>query len=393
VGGAAASLFQSQGFANFFQEFRKEKRHVVAPRGIMEGSLCRGASSHFLLAEDIMNSKPVSKPRVLSVLVVFVGLLGLGAGNLLHPAAGQTGPPGGVGLPTGQSEKAGKQARSEKSPERKTKDPFTVVVDVDLKDLSLQDAIADLSGRLSINVVIDRNDLKEKQIPLDVPVKLRLRKVPIKTALKHLLRQGDLGYTVEDDILIIASAETARGRMVRKIYPVADLAGEEGVPVALVQIGGPMGQMPGGALGALGGGMGLQGGFGALGGGMGLQGGFGALGGGLGALGGGIGALGGGFGALGGGRVLQGGLGGGQQWLHIGDHQLIQVITKTVAPNTWSEAGGPGSIAYLPAAGCLVVSHCSEIQDQIRSLIEELQAAKKRQAEELALKNPEIGGD
>jgi hypothetical protein len=359
----------------------------------MEGSLGRGAASQYFLAEDVMNRLPVSKTRVISVLMVLVGLLGIGAGNLLHPAAGQTGPVGGVGLPTGQSEKADKRGEPEKGPQRKAKDPFAVVVDLDLKDVSLQNAIADLSGRLSINVVIDRNDLKEKQISLDVSVNLRLRKVPFKTALKHLLRQGDLGYTFEDDILIIASAETARGRLVRKIYPVADLAGAEGTPGALVQIGGPVGQMPGGALGALGGGIGLQGGFGALGGGIGLQGGFGALGGGLGALGGGFGALGGGLGALGGGMGFQGGFGGGLRWVSVGDHQLIQVITKTVAPNTWSEAGGSGSIAYLPAAGCLVVSQCSEIQDQIRSLIEELQAAKKRLAEEQALINPEAGAE
>jgi hypothetical protein len=335
-----------------------------------------------LLAEDAMKSLLLSKPKVVSALALFVGLLGIGVGNLLFPAAaGQTGLAGVGGLPAGQGEKAGKKARPEQGAGRKAKDQFGAVIDLELKNVALQDAIEDLSGRLPINMIVDRNDLKEKQIPLDMPINLRLRKVPFKTALKHLLRQADLGYTIEDDVLIIASAETARGKMVRKVYPVADLVGDgQGDLVPQGQPGGGIGVGPGGAgLGALGGKAGAApggGGFGAMG-----QFGGGGLGGGMGALGGALGQFGGGMGMMGGGMGFQGGMGGGQQWLHLGEHQLIQVITRTVGPTTWAEMGGPGSIAYLPRGGSLVVSQCSEIQDQIQTLIEELRAAKKQQEE------------
>jgi hypothetical protein len=257
------------------------------------------------------------------------------------------------------------------------------VLDVSLKDVALREALDYLTETAPMNVIVDHDALKG--VALDRPVNLRLKKVPYRTALKHVLRQAGLGYTIEDDILIITTAEVAKGTMVRKVYPVADLVGDgQGELIPMVQLPGGMGGAPGGAgLGALGGGMGALGALGGQAGAPGV-GGMGALGGGLGQFGGGA------LGVFGGGMGFQGGMAVGQQWFHLGEHQLVQVITKTVGPTTWVEQGGPGSIAYLPRGGSLVVSQSSEIQDQIQTLIEELRAAKKKQEEE-GMMNREAG--
>jgi hypothetical protein len=48
---------------------------------------------------------------------------------------------------------------------------------------------------------------------------------------------------------------------------------------------------------------------------------------------------------------------------------LIATIIESVAPTTWDEVGGPGSIKYLPVAKCLVISQTEEIHYQIRNLL------------------------
>jgi hypothetical protein len=50
-----------------------------------------------------------------------------------------------------------------------------------------------------------------------------------------------------------------------------------------------------------------------------------------------------------------------------------------------------GSIGYLAKGGCLVVSQCSEIQDEIQALLEELRAAKKQQEEKGILPGQDAG--
>ncbi len=48
---------------------------------------------------------------------------------------------------------------------------------------------------------------------------------------------------------------------------------------------------------------------------------------------------------------------------------LIAMITGSVAPTTWDEVGGPGSIKYLAVAKCLVIGQTEEIHEQICDLL------------------------
>ncbi len=56
---------------------------------------------------------------------------------------------------------------------------------------------------------------------------------------------------------------------------------------------------------------------------------------------------------------------------------LIDAITTNVAPTTWSEVGGPGSLSPVKAARSLVVSQTQDVQDQVLQLLRSLRAARK----------------
>ena len=56
---------------------------------------------------------------------------------------------------------------------------------------------------------------------------------------------------------------------------------------------------------------------------------------------------------------------------------LVNVITSTVAPATWSSVGGPGSIRRGAIAGEIQISQTSQIHVRIAKLIGELKAANR----------------
>jgi hypothetical protein len=59
---------------------------------------------------------------------------------------------------------------------------------------------------------------------------------------------------------------------------------------------------------------------------------------------------------------------------------LIDEVTAAVAPTTWDEVGGPGSIHELAAAGALVVSQTREAQAQVALLLTALRKARDGQS-------------
>jgi hypothetical protein len=52
--------------------------------------------------------------------------------------------------------------------------------------------------------------------------------------------------------------------------------------------------------------------------------------------------------------------------------RLIRLITNTIAPTSWADVGGPGTIDYFPRSMALVVSQTRDVQDQIAELLASL---------------------
>jgi general secretion pathway protein D len=51
---------------------------------------------------------------------------------------------------------------------------------------------------------------------------------------------------------------------------------------------------------------------------------------------------------------------------------LIELITQTIAPDTWADAGGAGAIEPFPTNLSLVISQTQDVHDQIADLLEQL---------------------
>ncbi len=138
----------------------------------------------------------------------------------------------------------------------------------------LADVVAYLKDLHQIPIVIDRRALDDAGIGSDTPITQEsLRGISLKSALRIMLRDFDLTYIIDDEVLQITTKEEAESRLVTKVYPVADLV----LPIENIQgmgMGG-LGMMGGGMGGGMGG-MGMGGGMG----GMGMGGGMGGMGGG-----------------------------------------------------------------------------------------------------------------
>jgi tetratricopeptide (TPR) repeat protein len=143
-----------------------------------------------------------------------------------------------------------------------------------------------------IQIHVDPIGLEDASATMQSPVTINLEGVPLKRALKIMLDQLDLTYTVQDGVLFISWKAAEDLPTDRRVYPVADLAL---IPMSLMTGFPPLG---GGGMGGMGGGMGgMGGGMGGMGGG-----GMGGMGGGMGGMGGGgMGGMGGGMGGMGGG--------------------------------------------------------------------------------------------
>ncbi|HID78778.1 MAG TPA: hypothetical protein EYP56_22635 [Planctomycetaceae bacterium] len=56
----------------------------------------------------------------------------------------------------------------------------------------------------------------------------------------------------------------------------------------------------------------------------------------------------------------------------ISPEELVMVVEKTICPDTWQSAGGPGAIETLP--GCLVVTQTQEVHERVADLFQQLSA-------------------
>jgi tetratricopeptide (TPR) repeat protein len=110
-----------------------------------------------------------------------------------------------------------------------------------------------------IEIQADTRALEEASVALDTPITMSLHGVSLRSALKRLLKNLDLTYTIQDEVLLITTTEKAESAdyLETKVYPVADLV----IPVQ--SGGGNMGGM--GGMGGMGNSMG--GGMNGMGGG------------------------------------------------------------------------------------------------------------------------------
>jgi general secretion pathway protein D len=247
---------------------------------------------------------------------------------------------------------------------------LTMPVSLKFKQAALSEVLGYLEKVSQVNMYIDVQGLKAEGVTVDEPVTIDLaRDIQLKSALALLLQPLHLNYVIKDEVLKITSEDQRHGQVFTHSYPVADLVipipnfspdGRQGINAALkegyerIGYGGagaaafgssPMGAMAGGpwsgttnpSVQA----QVLPVGSGQVRSGAPQKNGYGG----------------------------PGGAGGGNQ---ADFDSLIELITSTVAPQSWDSNGGAGSIAPFATNLTLVVSQTQEIHEQIADLLNQL---------------------
>jgi type II secretory pathway component GspD/PulD (secretin) len=228
----------------------------------------------------------------------------------------------------------------------------------DYKDMPLKQIIDDLQVSTGLNIVPDGPALNEQGISLDRPVTMKLDSIALKSALNLLLRQVHLTHVVRDEALVITTEENARGKLETKIYPVTDLV----IPVlnaspiegsnTLQNMAQQATNNPNLKLGGVAPWLGST--------------------------------------SMGNGKdVSQGGTSAGtsqsisrENAKGTIEQTLMNLVTNTIAPQSWDSVGGHGHIDWYPVGQALIVNQTPDIQEQIQEL---LQALRRLQDMEVAV--------
>ena len=234
------------------------------------------------------------------------------------------------------------------------------IPEVDWEDTAFETIVEWLREQGPINVVVRWRALESDGIDRDTEVTLRLRNTTVGQALTYALEQlattpGDIRYRTFGNALHISTRTDFNQKMYMLVYPVADILRTvprftDAPQITLDQ----QGQGGGGGGGRGGGG------------------------------GGGIGGGGGGGGGRGGigqstGQIFGGGRGGGGQGGRDQDDddevdeermiELIDLITATIEPASWTVGGGLGSIEGFNGR-VIVVRNSIEVHEQLGGVIE-----------------------
>jgi type II secretory pathway component GspD/PulD (secretin) len=237
--------------------------------------------------------------------------------------------------------------RSEK--ERQIESKMQSPISLNFSDTPLRQVIDDLRDWTGINIVPDEPALGEDGISLDRPITMKLEGVSLKSALNLILHQVHLTHVIKDDVLQITTESHARGKLQTKSYNVADLVmpipdaspATQGLMRASLAAG--QGDAQNVRLGGAAPWLGSQS-------------------------------------LAGGANVSQ------MQTNPNGvpntgptvtkenpkgtiEDLLINLITKTIAPNTWSSMGGQATIEYYPLGMALIINQTPDIQEQIADLL------------------------
>ncbi len=156
---------------------------------------------------------------------------------------------------------------------RRLREKLKRPVSLHFRDVTLEDAIKDFAEKFDDNVLVDLRSLEDVGLDLETPVTVRARELPAGAALRRMLRELDLDFRVDGEAVVIATPEDLESLLEIKLHSLRGLLVEWPQPAwsgawGMGMGGGvnPNGFMMGGGMGAMGGGMG---GMGAGGGGFG----------------------------------------------------------------------------------------------------------------------------
>jgi len=94
---------------------------------------------------------------------------------------------------------------------------------VDFDGQPLNEVVEYLREQAGVVLLADTHAMDDVGLPYDTPVSCKLSDMPLRSVLRHLLRDFELTWTVRDGVLLITTPEEAESCMETKIYDVLDL--------------------------------------------------------------------------------------------------------------------------------------------------------------------------
>jgi len=230
------------------------------------------------------------------------------------------------------------------SKERAIESKLLTPVNLNFENTPLKQVIDDLRELHALNIYIDTPALQSQGTSLDSPITIRLDQVSLKAALNMILREVRLTYVIKDEVLQITTKENARGKLVPVTYQIADLvvpmeqhvpmihpssSNNSSMPIQFT----PTPSMTGPSL----------------------------------TNGQAVGSPNGPISNSTGDVVVSK-----RQVGNTQEAQLIKLIQESIAPESWVDVGGAGTISYHPVTFGLVVNQTPDIQEQIQDLLQAL---------------------
>jgi hypothetical protein len=180
---------------------------------------------------------------------------------------------------------------------------LTKRISIDKQDVPLRELMDDLANQLGLQIVIDRQALRNSAIDLDsITTSIKVHDISARSALEMILAEQSLDWVPQNEVLCITTRDVVSQLMTTRVYTLADLVFEKATdPVE--PVGG-----------------------------------------------------------------------------YIADFDsFIDMISNVVAPQTWSDRGGQGTIESFGRGDTyvVVVTHNWRAHEEIAQLIADLRAAKR----------------
>jgi hypothetical protein len=90
-------------------------------------------------------------------------------------------------------------------------------------DVPLPDVLDHIAAELKLPIVIDVKALDDFGIDTSAPVTANFNAVPLQIALRRMLHELELTFTVRDEVLMVTTPEQAERQLQFALYPVRDL--------------------------------------------------------------------------------------------------------------------------------------------------------------------------
>src|SRR4029079_4123995 len=94
---------------------------------------------------------------------------------------------------------------------------------LDFVETPLKDVVEQMATDYGIPIQLDKTALDEVGVNEDQPVNVNLHNVSLRSALRLMLKNLQLTYIIQDEVLMITTPDAAQKNLVVKVYPVADL--------------------------------------------------------------------------------------------------------------------------------------------------------------------------